>query len=196
MIIIESKRRSISTIEQRHPGAIIIDVTSKSCNRFVQFSPFYPHGGIPIPFSKGYFAMSVEGIWQGLKVFEKSDVDFSCFSNASMRNLKRSSKKYGKVLGHRKGIAGTDLLGYAEARYEIYLPTYLWVLENKVQELISEVRLISMDKDVVFLDYNTNEDCCSFKKPLSHAGLIKKYIEGNYPSSDSFTQNEELSLFG
>lgn len=196
MIIIESKRRSIATIEQRHPGAIIIDVTSKSKDRFVQFSPFYPHGGIPIPFSDGYFAMSVEGIWQGLKVFEKADVDFSCFSNTSMKNLKRSSKKYGKVLGHRKGIAGTDLLGYSAARFEIYLPAYLWVLENKLQDLVNEVKLIDKDKVVVLLDYNTNEDCYALNKPLSHAGLIKSFIEGSYPEPGSYSQNEELTLFG
>lgn len=196
MIIIESKRKSIATIEQRHPGAIIIDVTSKSSNRFVQFSPFYPHGGIPIPFSDGYFAMSVEGIWQGLKVFEKSDVDFSCFSNTSMKNLKRSSKKFGKVLGHRKGIAGMDLLSYSAARFEIYLPTYLWVLENKLQDLVNEIKSIDKDKVVVLLDYNTNEDCYSLKKPLSHAGLIKSFIEGSYPVPGSCPQNEELTLFG
>ena len=31
-------------------------------------SPFYPHGGIPIPFSGSVTSQSVEGIWQGLKV--------------------------------------------------------------------------------------------------------------------------------
>lgn len=196
MIIIESKRKSIATIEQRYLGAIIIDVTSKSSDRFVQFSPFYPHGGIPIPFSDGHFSMSVEGIWQGLKVFEKSDVDFSCFSNTSMKNLKRSSKKFGKVLGHRKGIAGMDLLSYSAARFEIYLPTYLWVLENKLQDLVNEIKSIDNDKVVVLLDYNTNEDCYSFKKPLSHAGLIKSFIEGRYPVPSSCPKNEELTLFG
>ena len=32
-------------------------------------------------------------------------------------------------------------------------------------------------KDLVFLDYNVNEDINSLKKPLSHAALVKAYIE-------------------
>lgn len=57
---------------------LIIDVTSKAQNEFVKFSPFYPIGGIPVPFTDD-IAVSVEGIWQGLKVFETADVDPICF---------------------------------------------------------------------------------------------------------------------
>ncbi|WP_394331934.1 DUF6939 family protein [Flavobacterium caeni] len=31
-------------------------------------------------------------------------------------------------------------------------------------------------KDLVFLDYNTNEDISDLSKPLSHAGLLKKSL--------------------
>ncbi|MGN0088780.1 MAG: DUF6939 family protein [Candidatus Limimorpha sp.] len=44
------------------------DVTSQARDGLVRLSPFYPHGGIPVPFSEGYTAACVEGIWQGLKV--------------------------------------------------------------------------------------------------------------------------------
>lgn len=33
-------------------------------------------------------AVSVEGIWQGLKVFEKEDISFSTFENDTMKNIK------------------------------------------------------------------------------------------------------------
>ena len=39
----------------------------------------------------------------------------------------------------------------------------------------------SKNKPVVLLDYNTNPDVWNPKSPLSHASLIKAYIEGNYP---------------
>ena len=39
----------------------------------------------------------------------------------------------------------------------------------------------SKNKPVVLLDYNTNPDVYNPKSPLSHASLIKAYIEGNYP---------------
>lgn len=70
MIEIASKRKKIESILKKHPNAIIADVTSQAKDGLVRLSPFYPHGGIPVPFSEGYTATCVEGIWQGLKVFE------------------------------------------------------------------------------------------------------------------------------
>ena len=181
MIIIESKRKKLEDIEVQYPDAMIIDVTSKAQDEFVKFSPFYPNGGIPVPFTEGLVAVSVEGIWQGLKVFEDADIDTSLFSKRDMKNMKRTVSKYGPCLGHRKGVHGDELLGYIEARKKIYLPCYKWVLENKLQKLVTAVRVISKNKPVVLLDYNTNPDVYNAKSPLSHASLIKAYIEGNYP---------------
>ena len=36
-------------------------------------------------------------------------------------------------------------------------------------------------KTIVLLDYDTNADVENAKKPLSHASLIKAYVEGFYP---------------
>ena len=74
MIYVENKKRKEENIFKDYPGAIILDITSKSA--YVQkFSPFYPHSNSPSPFSNGATAMSVEGIWQGLKVFEHEGVN-------------------------------------------------------------------------------------------------------------------------
>lgn len=181
MIIIESRRKSLESLKVKYPDAMIIDVTSKAQDEFVKFSPFYPNGGIPVPFTDGLVAVCVEGIWQGLKVFENADVDRSFFSKRDMKNLKRTVRKYGKCLGHRKGVHGEELLDYLTARKLIYLPCYKWVLENRLQKLVTAVRIISKNKPVVLLDYNTNPDVNNPKSLLSHASLIKAYIEGNYP---------------
>lgn len=180
-IFIESKKRKPTNILMLYPQAEIIDVTSKGVEPYIKLSPFYPHGDIPIPFSDNYFSASVEGIWQGLKVFENQDVDPSKFYITTMKNLKRTVRKYGMPLGHRTGINGTKLLNYYEARINIYIPTYLWVLKNKVPELIEQIRLLAQNKPVVLLDYETNTDVFNLKKPLSHASLIKALIE-NHPS--------------
>ena len=180
MIYVESKRKKLKDIEEQYPDAMIIDVTSRAQDEFVKFSPFYPIGGIPVPFTDDV-AVSVEGIWQGLKVFEDADVDTSLFSKRDMKNMKRTVSKFGPCLGHRKGVHGEELLGYIEARKMIYLPSYKWVFENKLQKLVTAVRVISKNKPVVLLDYNTNPDVNNPKRALSHASLIKAYIEGNYP---------------
>lgn len=115
-IAIESRRKRMATIEKLHPGAVVLDVTSKGCEPWVRFSPFYPHGGIPIPNSAGETAQSVEGLWQGLKVFEHEDIDPSKWAITNLSGIKRGGKRRGKVRGHRFGIASDTLLGYRDAR--------------------------------------------------------------------------------
>jgi len=190
MIIIESKRKKPETILKKYPDAILADVTSGAKDGLVKLSPFYPHGGIPVPFSDGYTATCVEAIWQGLKVFEGCGVDVEMFKNDTMKNIKRTVRRFGKPLGHRKGVHGSELLGYIEARKLIYIPTYKWVLENKVANIIDRLREASKTKTIVLLDYDTNADVENAKKPLSHASLIKAYVEGVYPYGEE--QGTEL----
>ena len=190
MIIIESKRKKPETILKKYPDAILADVTSGAKDGLVKLSPFYPHGGIPVPFSDGYTATCVEAIWQGLKVFEGCGVDVEMFKNDTMKNIKRTVRRFGKPLGHRKGVYGSELLGYIEARKLIYIPTYKWVLENKVANIIDRLREASKTKTIVLLDYDTNADVENAKKPLSHASLIKAYVEGVYPYGEE--QGTEL----
>ena len=181
MIEIASKRQKIENILKKHPNAIIADVTSQAKDGLVRLSPFYPHGGIPVPFSEGYTATCVEGIWQGLKVFENEDTDLSMFGNDTMKGIKRTVRKHGRVLGHRKGVHGTEILGYVDAKHLIYIPTYRWMLEHKAMDIIERLRKASETKTIVLLDYNTCCDVDDATKPLSHAYLVKAYAEGLYP---------------
>jgi len=194
MIIIESKRKKPATLLKQYPDAILADVTSGAKDDLVKLSPFYPHGGIPVPFSEGYTATCVEAIWQGLKVFEGADVDTSLFLNDTMKGLKRTVRRFGKPLGHRRGVNGADLLGYIEARKQIYIPTYRWVLENKVASIIERMREASKTKTIVLLDYDTNADVEESKKPLSHASLIKAYVEGVYPYGEKTLDKTEVGI--
>lgn len=179
-IIIQSHRRRLANIQAEFPHATILDVTSKGESPWVKFSPFYPHGNIPVPFYPRWTSESVEGIWQGLKVFETVGVDRAKMQVRDMKNIKRTVRKYGKCKGHSAGA--TKLLNYGEARKFIYLPSYLWVLENPLASLVEKLREMSQFQTIILLDYETNGDVENYKKPLSHAYLIKYYLEGNYPT--------------
>lgn len=184
MIYIESKRRKLERIQKQYPNADILDLTSSSTYRYGQIlSPFYPHGNIPIPFTPNMCATCVESVWQGLKVFENADIDITTFKNSSMHNIKRTTMKYGRILGHRNGIEGKEILDYKSARMQIYLPTYKWMLENipEVVSVINKIKEKALTHDIVFLDYNTNQDIYNEKQPLSHAALVKMYVEDKYP---------------
>lgn len=204
MIIIETKRKKLESMLIKYPNAIIADVTSKATDGLVRLSPFYPHGDIPVPFSEGYTAACVEGVWQGLKVFEGEDIDISMFRNDTMKDIKRTVRKHGRVLGHRKGVYGKEILGYVEAKHQIYIPTYRWMLEHKAMDIIERLRKASETKTIVLLDYNTCCDVDDETKPLSHAYLVKAYAEGIYPFDDIKTEKrtnnkeqspKQLSLF-
>lgn len=182
---IQVKHRSYSRekLAKKFAGWQVIDLSSKGDDPWVKFSPFYPHGDIPVPFTDGLVSQSVEGIWQGLKVFESADIDPKRFEIISMKGLKRTVRRFGVCLGHRKGVEGSELLGYRDARYEIYLPTYRWVLENKLTEELQSLRQRAKDAPLILLDYELNCDVDNLDRPLSHAGLVKHYLLGEWPGS-------------
>ncbi|NUT50665.1 MAG: hypothetical protein HOV94_25650 [Saccharothrix sp.] len=178
---VASRRRGAAWLAGRHPGARVVDVTSKGAQPWVRLSPFYPHGGIPVPFTPGVTARSVEGVWQALKVFEGADVDRAKLDVATMAGLKRTVRRFGAVLGHREGLTGARLLSYEDARREIYLPTYRWVLEHRAAEEVAALRELGERGDVVLLDYTTNGDVSDLRTPLSHAALIAAHLEDRWP---------------
>jgi O-acetyl-ADP-ribose deacetylase (regulator of RNase III) len=179
-IVIESRRKKRASIEKAWPAALIVDVTSRGEPPWVQFSPFFPHGDIPVPNTPGTFARSVEGLWQGLKVFDREDIDPSRWEITDMKGIKRAAGgRRGKVLGHRFGVGSDVLLGYRDARHRIYLPAYRWVLMNRLADEVGRMRDELACRTVVLLDYETNGDVEDLSRPLSHASLIKGYLEGN-----------------
>jgi O-acetyl-ADP-ribose deacetylase (regulator of RNase III) len=183
VIAVESRRKKLATIQEAWPEALILDVTSKGETPWVRFSPFYPpHGGIPVPNSPGVFARTVEGLWQGLKVFEHEDIDMSRWQVTDMRGIKRAGRTRGKVLGHRFGVGSDVVLGYRDARHHIYLPAYRWVLENRLAAEVNRLRAEAAQRPVVLLDYETNGDVADLSRPLSHAALIKYHLEGKWPT--------------
>jgi hypothetical protein len=176
-ILIASKKSSLSLLQTKYPGFEIIDVTSRGQEPFVKFSPFYPHGGIPVPFSDGYTSFSVEGIWQGLKVFENEGIDVKKFQVQNMKGIKRAiTKAKGKILGHQMGIYNNKLIDYLTARLEIYLPSYQFVVQQYLQNEILLLKQLAKTVGVVLLDFETNGDINNLSSPLSHAALIKQYI--------------------
>jgi hypothetical protein len=82
-------------------------------------------------------------------------------------------RTFGKVLGHRAGLAGDRLLPYAAARREIYIPTYRWVLEHKLKAEVAALRKLG---EGGALDYETNCDVEDLSCPLSHAGLVAQLL--------------------
>lgn len=181
-IVVANRRRGLARLKLAFPNHVVCDVTKNSSDEdFVQLSPFYPHAGIPVPFSS-LTAESVEGLWQGLKVFRRSDgaiedIDTRCLNNKTQKGIKRTLRAKGRslCLGHRCIDSGT-LLDYTAARKLIYAPAYRYVLEHRAQIAINKLIAIWERSPLVLLDYSTNDDIDNIRTPLSHAGLVRDYM--------------------
>ena len=73
-----------------------------------------------------------------------------------MNGIKRTVRKYGKCLGHRAGEKEEKLLIYSEARQLIYLPTYRWLIENCLIDVVTQLNQLAETNSVILLDYETN----------------------------------------
>jgi hypothetical protein len=50
-----------------------------------------------------------------------------------------------------------------------------------LQNELKNLQEMSRSDTIVLLDYETNGDIEDLRKPLSHASLIVRYIEGRWP---------------
>jgi hypothetical protein len=50
--------------------------------------------------------------------------------------------------------------------------------------VIADLRRLSMDRDVVLLDYTTNADVADLASPLSHAALVRAYLADQWPEDN------------
>jgi hypothetical protein len=171
-VLVASRRRTRLTLD--YPDALILGVTSRGAEPWIQLSPFYPHGGIPVPGHPDRTSQSVEGVWQALKVFATEQEDFTKLDVTTMRGIKRTVRRLGPLLGHR--LDGR-LLSYEEARRLLYLPTYRWMLDHRASGLLTRLRELSSHHAIVLLDYTTNADIADLSTPLSHAALIAQRVQ-------------------
>ena len=177
-------KKSKALLEAEKNGAEIIDLTSKAEDKhFAKLSPFHPFknmAGAPafeVPFMPQHRSYSVEGIWQGLKVFKNETVDVKMFSCEDVRKIRKRpvNAKRGQIVGHYGKDGQT--LGYVDARRQIYVPVYNQMLKEYCNREIEDLYKILIEKKkIIFLDYFTNEDVENLDKPLSHASLVKKQL--------------------
>ena len=180
-ILVVRKRKKPDPLLLQRSDVEIFDVTYNGPRPWLKFSPFYPHGSIPVPLSPGYVAASVEAIWHGLAVFDNVDIDTSAFAIATMSGLKRAARGRSATRGYRAGVNGATVLTLREARYHIYLPAYRWVFDNCVQWELELLQSLSLTQTVILLDYETNADPDDLSRSLSAAALVARYLANQWP---------------
>lgn len=145
-----------------------IDVSSRGDSIYKILSPFAHHKSckIPVPGQEQTRADSVEGIWQGLKLFHGM-TDESQFSGRAQK---------------RKGfpdafLFGDEQIGYIEARHKIYQPAYIYHLINNALPIVANDLETRLQKgDVLMHDVEKNQDIDNPQKSYSHAALAVETI--------------------
>jgi hypothetical protein len=154
--------------EHAPAGALVFDVSSYAELPYRTLSPFYVHGGIPVPGMPGTTSDTVEGIWQGLKVIRGA---------IAPRLFRGPGRKRGgkKPAGHR---FGDQRLGIVEARYRIYRAAYQWVLENRIDPALIGRFVENALRGIpqYFHDTGDNGDINDPDAPLAHASLVAQHI--------------------
>lgn len=182
---------------------LVFDVTHLGTHK--HFSSRSPVGNVPVPFSKNDVAASVEvlrlsaalkmyqGIYEGLKVFEGSHkIDKSKLICRDPRRIPRKPKpEDGRLIGWRKGLKGYCLLDAWNARWSLFIEPYKSVLEDQLYDEVEDLRreISGQNKKVIFLDIHTNSDIYDLESPLSHAYLLKCFLEDKWPCRDDFERN-------
>jgi hypothetical protein len=158
-----ARRDQISQLHQSNPSAIFYNTSTRAplaedldyVRDASQFSPFNPYGRIPVP-KTSYTSDSVEGVWQGLKII-KGRVDESYFKG-------KGRKRQGQPTGHKYG---DKKLGYVQARNKIFLPTYKFMVDNRIpkEDLVDIRNCALMGSPQYFFDVDDNPDIHNTNTP-------------------------------
>lgn len=154
-------------VENLPAGSVVIDVSSYADPPFCTLSPMWVHGGVPVPGMPGATSDTVEGVWQGLKVIR---------GKTAPRYFRGpGAKRGGKPSGHQ---FGKKELGIVEARRRIYIPTYEWVLEHRIDPAVIPGLLATARTGVTQFvhDVGDNGDPNDTAQPLAHAAVLVQYL--------------------
>ncbi|MBI4148153.1 hypothetical protein HY490_02575 [Candidatus Woesearchaeota archaeon] len=189
-------RSAVRRTHEQHPEAYFYDTSTRAplANDLdyviaaPEFSPFVAYGGIPIPGTTDV-SDSVEGIWQGLKVI-RGKIDPSYFEG-------KGRKRRGKPWGH---LFGGRVIGYRDARVSIYVPSYEFMVEQRVSGTsVDSIVDKAASTTQFFFDVDENGDVHDTRRPLSHAAILVRWLNGEitrrqrlreFPQVDSLQAQE------
>ena len=164
--------------------ALLVDTAlaaPASMRRFVTMNPFHydPRWRIPVPGLPGTSASSMESIWQALKLVD-GRTDLRMLDSPPTKRPPESQRGAGFDYPSTTLAYRSTQVGLVEARYRIYLPAYLHILEALVpQEPLQEIRdALRAGRDVVFYDWDDNFDIEDPRSSFSHSAVLAAWFGG------------------
>ncbi|WP_156446192.1 DUF6939 family protein [Burkholderia stagnalis] len=148
------------------------------------FNPFlcWPEPAIPVPGQPGRLARSVESIWQGLKLVDNR-TDFDQLTSVPRKRPTDAERRV--LAGYRYRDScfayGDRQLDLLDARFLIYLPSYLFVLDKLAPEPLLQALRDHVDHvgPVLFYDWDANQDITDTSASFSHSAILASWFNGS-----------------
>ncbi|SEF23490.1 hypothetical protein SAMN05421837_102207 [Amycolatopsis pretoriensis] len=156
----------------------------EAMRRFRCLNPFTFASGwrIPVPGADA-FAHSVEGIWQGLKLVD-GQTDLAMLHSPARKRPPEHERVNGYDYAGSVFSFGSRTIGLVAARYLIYLPAYLHLLDRLAPEsVIREIAgRLQHGHDVHFYDWDANFDIEDDHSSFSHSAVLAAWFGGHLDS--------------
>ncbi|WP_159400931.1 DUF6939 family protein [Streptomyces sp. NRRL B-24484] len=151
-----------------------------SMRRFATMNPFHRdrRWRIPVP-GTAQTSQSLENVWQALKLVD-GRTDLSLLARPAEKRPPDERRGPGfDYAASTVSFAGrpTDLV---TARYLVYLPAYLYVLDRLVPDtVVAEITgALAAGRDAVFYDWDDNHDIEDPRTSYSHSAILAAWFGG------------------
>jgi hypothetical protein len=157
------------------PDLWVIDIRPEADQPFCRLGFDYQHGGIPIPGLAGMFSESITGVLEGLKLVGRhgkpGKINPAFFSGPGRTRELRSGQWCSGYLYRGRS------LGLVDARRNLLIPAYLWVLSNRAHAIIQRLHRERETQAIGLYDGRDSSDILS-PEPLSAAAVLAAYLNG------------------
>lgn len=161
----EKYEENAKVARKNFPKAVVLDVTIKGA--MGRLDPDFPLGRIMVP-GKRIQALSVNGAWEGLKVFsKKKEIDEKWMCDEKKVGKKRCCKSWGKMEGLM--IEG-ELISVEESK-KIFEEIYKETIKERFGNMIEGLKKEAEKRPIVLLDYEEGSE-----KPFNHVEILKSML--------------------
>ena len=162
----EKYEENVKAVRKLYPKALVFDVTAEGAMK--KLDPDFPVGDIRIPGKMRNQGLSLNSVWEGLKVFKKKDeIDEKWMKDENKLGKRRGCKSWGEMTGIK---IKEELVGIEEGK-KIFREMYVELVKEKYGRIVAALKREANKRPVVLLDYKEERE-----RPFNHVEVLKEII--------------------
>lgn len=161
----EKYEENVKAARKIFPRALVFDVTMDGAMK--KMDPAYPVGKVEIP-GRMVKGLSLSGVWEGLKVFEKKmEIDEEWMNDERKLGRIRGCKSWGKF----EGIMIKGEVVKEEEGRKIFIRIYEEMIKERFGRVLEGIKREAEKRTVVLLDYKEENE-----RPFNHVEILKEML--------------------